>query len=66
MVDGRNKLGGRGEKIAASFLRRQGYRIIEKNYRTRLGEIDIVAREDEDLVFVEVKTRRSTEFGLPQ
>ncbi len=66
MVDTRKKLGNRGEKIAANFLRKQGYRIIEKNYHNRLGEIDIVAKEDESIVFVEVKTRRSTDFGLPE
>ncbi|TEU03439.1 YraN family protein, partial [Candidatus Aerophobetes bacterium] len=51
MVDTRKKLGNRGEKIAAKFLRKQGYQIIEKNYRSRLGEIDIVAKEDESIVF---------------
>ncbi len=66
MVDTRKKLGNRGEKIAAKFLRKQGYQIIEKNYRSRLGEIDIVAKEDESIVFVEVKTRCSTDFGLPE
>jgi len=62
----RKKLGSRGEDIAARFLRKQGYRIIERNYRSRLGEIDIVAEEDEVIVFVEVKTRRSADFGLPE
>lgn len=62
----RKKLGNRGERIAASFLRKQGCQIIEKNYHSFLGEIDIVAKEGESIVFVEVKTRRSTDFGLPQ
>ena len=66
MVNERKKLGNRGEKIAAKLLRKQGYRIIEKNYHSRLGEIDIVAKEDESIVFVEVKTRCSTDFGLPE
>ena len=65
-MDTRKKLGNRGEKIAANFLRKRGYRIIEKNYRSRLGEIDIVARENDSVVFVEGKTRRSTDFGLPE
>ena len=65
-MDTRKKLGNRGEKIAANFLRKRGYRIIEKNYHSRLGEIDIVARENDSVVFVEVKTRRSTDFGLPE
>lgn len=62
----RKKLGNRGERIAASFLRKQGCQIIEKNYHSFLGEIDIVAKEGESIVFVEVKTRRSTDFGLPE
>ena len=66
MVDSRQKLGNRGEKIATNFLRKQGYRIIEKNYRSRLGGIDIVAKEGEGLVFVEVQACRSTNFGLPE
>lgn len=66
MVNTRKKLGNRGERIAASFLRKQGCQIIEKNYHSFLGEIDIVAKEGESIVFVEVKTRRSTDFGLPE
>ena len=62
----RGKLGRRGEAIAVSFLKRQGYKIIERNYRSKLGEIDIIAREKDNIVFVEVKTRRSDDFGLPQ
>lgn len=66
IVDSRKKLGNKGEKRAANFLRKQGYQIIEKNYHSLLGEIDIVAKEGESIVFVEVKTRRSTDFGLPE
>src|SRR4051794_13045744 len=50
-------LGGRGENVAARFLRNNGFRIICRNYRCELGEIDIVARDGSTLVFVEVKTR---------
>jgi len=50
-------LGGRGENLAASFLRRKGYKIILRNFRSELGEIDIIARDGKTLVFVEVKTR---------
>lgn len=52
-------LGRRGEEQAARYLKKQGLRILTRGYRTRLGEIDLVAREGDSLVFVEVKTRRS-------
>jgi putative endonuclease len=59
--------GALGEEIAAGFLARHGYRIIERNFRfRRSGEIDIVARDGEDLVFCEVKMRSSDAFGLPE
>ena len=57
------KLGNLGEDIAADILARSGYEILERNFRTRHGEIDIVAREGDTLVFVEVKTRRSLVMG---
>ena len=55
-----------GEDIAVSALEKSRYKIVERNYRTRAGEIDIVAREGECLVFVEVRTRASIEYGWPQ
>ena len=58
--------GKEGEKIAAAFLKKNGYRIIEINFRCPIGEIDIVAKEKNDLVFVEVKTRKSMELGYPE
>jgi putative endonuclease len=58
--------GKKGEKIAADFLKKNGYRIIDKNFRCPLGEIDIVAREKSTIVFVEVKTRKSSELGYPE
>jgi putative endonuclease len=55
---------GRSEEdFAAAFLERQGLRILERNYRCRFGEIDLVAAADAVLVFVEVRARRSDEFG---
>ena len=58
--------GRAGEAAAAALLRRSGYKIIERNFRVREGEIDIVAEHSGDLVFVEVKARRSGAFGKPE
>ncbi len=55
--------GRRGEDLAVSLLERRGYEVIETNFRCRVGEIDIVAREGGDLVFVEVRTRAGGERG---
>jgi putative endonuclease len=62
----RREVGARGEKTAALFLKRRGYRILEQNFRSRYGEIDIIAKKDRCLVFVEVRTRRGGEFGTPE
>ncbi len=59
-------LGKEGEDRAARFLMKQGYRIIERNYRTRSGEIDLIALHDGAVVFIEVKTRTSDAFGAPE
>jgi putative endonuclease len=59
------QLGKAGEDLAARVLKQQGYKILERNYRTPLGEIDLVARHQGDLVFIEVRTRRSLRFGTP-
>jgi putative endonuclease len=61
----RQSLGRAGENRAATFLEGQGYRIVERNVRSRLGEIDIVAERDGELFFVEVKTASSAPFGPP-
>lgn len=58
--------GDRGEERAAAFLEAQGYRILERNYRCPLGEVDLIARDGATVVFVEVKTRSSSRFGSPQ
>jgi putative endonuclease len=61
--DGRQSLGKLGEDLACAELTRLGYAILERRYRTRFGEIDIVAREAGAVVFVEVKTRTGPAFG---
>jgi putative endonuclease len=58
--------GKEGEEIAVAYLKKNGYRIVETNFRCPIGEIDIIAKEKNDLVFVEVKTRRSNELGYPE
>ncbi|MFY9269988.1 MAG: YraN family protein [Candidatus Manganitrophaceae bacterium] len=58
--------GKEGEDIAARFLTSRGYRIVERNYRTPLGEIDLIAHDGDVLVFVEVKSRSDSRFGSPQ
>ena len=65
MTTKRLSLGKRGEDFAADFLKKKGYKIKERNYRSPLGEIDIIAISGKTLVFIEVKTRSSTKFGLP-
>ena len=65
-MDNRSTLGRTGEKQAQRFLRRLGYRIVSRNYRCAVGEIDLIALDDDVLVFVEVKTRASREHGDPQ
>ena len=58
-------LGRIGEKSAGKYLRKKGYKIIEKNYTTKIGEVDLIALYGDLLVFIEVKTRSSTAYGNP-
>ena len=60
------KIGGRGEDLAVDYLTNQNFEIIERNYHYGHGEIDIIAKEKDILVFVEVKTRKNLEFGPPE
>ncbi len=62
----RSETGALGERIACDFLGENGYQILEKNYRCPKGEIDIVARQSDTLVFVEVRTKKSRRFGSPE
>lgn len=63
MLNKPQRFGQKAESMAARFLKRRGYKIIARNHRTRNGEIDIIAREGETLVFVEVKARTSLRYG---
>ncbi len=65
MTGDTKELGQQGERLAVAYLQRQGYRILETNYRNRLGEIDIIARDRGTLCFVEVKTRTTASCGHP-
>lgn len=62
----RVRLGQRGEQLAAERLAALGYDIVERNYRCPYGELDLVARQGETWVFVEVRTRRGARFGTPE
>ena len=66
LPDGRRKTGRLGEQMAARHLQSLGYSIVETNYRTRFGEIDIVALDGDVLVFVEVRARHGRSFGLAE
>ncbi len=66
MKNERHKFGQKSEIIAARYLKQKGYKIITQNYRTKLGEIDIIAKEKDTIVFVEVKARRSWRYGNPK
>lgn len=60
-------LGQQGEQVAAAFLKQQGYTVLERNFKSRGGEVDIVARDRQGCIaFVEVKTRRNLAYGVPQ
>jgi putative endonuclease len=59
------EVGALGEKIAVAHLKKSGYKILEKNFVTHFGEIDIIANDNKIIVFVEVKLRRTAEFGPP-
>ena len=66
-VKGHNlSLGTQGEEIAVAFLEGRKFKVLERNFRCKGGEVDIVARDGRTLVFIEVKTRRTLEFGPPQ
>ena len=61
-----NKITGQcGEDVATGILKKKGYKILERNYKNKIGEIDIIAKYKDNLIFVEVKTRSTEKFGTP-
>lgn len=66
MFNARQQFGHASERLAESYLKRKGYKILERNFRTRQGEIDLIARHGESIVFIEVKARRTGRYGVPQ
>ena len=62
----KRRFGNKGEDIAVELLKENGYKIIERNFSGKFGEIDIVAQDGPTLVFVEVKTRKDLRYGMPQ
>lgn len=66
MTDNRKRLGAWGESVAALQLEADGYQIVARNWRCSQGEVDLIAQAGEELVFVEVKTRRGRDMGSPE
>ncbi|MFC1962811.1 YraN family protein [Chloroflexota bacterium] len=62
----RKEIGSQGERIAQDFLKEKGYRLLDTNFRSREGEIDIIARKGKCIVFIEVRTRSNQSFGTPE
>lgn len=65
MLNSRQRLGQSGEETVVRYLEKNGYTVLSKNYRCKIGEIDIIARDGADLVFIEVKTRSGLGYGSP-
>lgn len=65
-MDNKRKIGSRYESLAAEYLIQKGYRIVMKNYRSPFGEIDLIGYHAGYLVFIEVKYRKNSRYGLPQ
>lgn len=66
MVDERRKFGDRGEDLATAFFSSHGFRIVQRNWTSRVGEIDLICEKNGVTHFVEVKTRRTLEYGNPE
>lgn len=62
----RIKIGKAGENIAEIYLKKHNYKILNTNYRCKIGEIDIIAKQKDNIIFIEVKTRKDNEYGFPR
>lgn len=60
------EIGKQGERIAEEYLKNKGYQILEQNFKTKYSEIDLICKKDNELVFVEVRTKTNERFGLPE
>jgi len=60
------RTGQLGEKIARKYLEKKGYKIIDQNYRTKFAEIDLIIKKENEIIFIEVRTKRGDSFGLPE
>jgi len=60
------KVGKRGEKEAEVYIKEKGYSVLEKNYKNKYGEIDLVAQKDGELIFIEVRSKTENDFGMPE
>jgi putative endonuclease len=65
-ITSKRKIGDYGEEIAKNFFKKQGYKIVKQNFTNRMGEIDLITKEKDQIVFVEVKTRTNQNFGYPE
>lgn len=65
MLNKKQELGKKGEDFATIYLQKQGYTIIDRNFECKQGEIDIIAKEKNEYVFIEVKTRQNFQYGMP-
>lgn len=66
MVASHLEIGRAGEEAGIAYLKKSGYRILKTNFKTPFGELDCIAKDKKTLVFIEIKTRQSSEFGLPE
>ena len=66
MANNNLKVGEKGEQVAESYLKKKGYSVLERNYKNKYGEIDLIAKEGSELVFIEVRSKTENDFGMPE